>query len=541
MKKYFLFSVLILSVVRFAAAAPRMEIVPQTVAYGERVQLILSDDKPIQSPPDLSLLQDDFVIRGQQQAENTTIINGVRTETHQLILSLFPKKKGTLTVGPLDWNGAQLPAQTINVTEHAGVNVSAQSDSAKTQNKTLSSTNDSQTQASNRIFSVEATVMPATIYIGESALYTIRLTENIGLTQAQIQTPQLSSLTLVPFGQDKIQKTTVNGVPVRVYERSFLLTPTAAGTLDLSGAGVLGFMPDTSVPRSRGFGTFPDFFGDDDFFGGQFGVPQKEVYAAAQNVRVTVQPKPADWQGWWLPSSSVSLQEQYKMPEQIYVGQPIERYVLLTAQGVDGNKLPLIVQPVNQGIQAYANPEKRMVSEKETGPVGVEEIMFVILPTQAGEITIPAIRVDWFNTRTHQKEVASLPDQTIQVLPAGGSSSPQGLSPTANPDSASNVASSGTPAEQGADSANAALLSDPAEEQTVAAQPAPLSTKWEAFKKVFEAFGIFELCLTAVVLAGLSALVYILRRQKRKNYLYQEMPSKKRQNKKPLPDLYPFE
>ena len=73
----------------------------------------------------------------------------------------------------------------------------------------------------------------------------------------------------------------LNGEPVRSYERAFLLTPNSVGTFELTG-GVLGLVPDMRAQRQRipqAFGMFPDFFGEDDFFNQAFGTPQKEVYA----------------------------------------------------------------------------------------------------------------------------------------------------------------------------------------------------------------------------------------------------------------------
>lgn len=519
-------------------AAPEMKLTPQTVSYGERVQLILSDDKAIKNMPDLSVLQNDFIIRGQQQMESTSIINGVKTETHQLILSLFPKKKGTLTIGPFEWNGTQLPAQNVLVTEQTNQTTQANS-SAGVLPAAPSMNAEQNATVQNRIFEAQGEIEPKQIYEGESALYTIRLTENIGLTQAQIQTPNTTQYTLTPFGQDKMNRTMSGETPVQIYERTFLLTPNETGKFDLTG-GVLGLVPDTSAPRTRPFGAFPDFFGNDDFFNQAFGVPQKEVYAGTNTASLTVKPKPTDWSGWWLPSQQVVLKEQFDISKEVRVGQPLERHVQLTALGVDGNKLPLMTQPVNQSIKAYANPDKRTVIDSKSGPVGVEEITFVIVPTETGEITIPGIQVGWFDTKNEKRAVAELSAKKIHVVPDSetitkeNNTEPQtGAGKLNTPVPSSSVE---TPSVEERVVENQSVEADSVHQNNTA------KTSLRGLEKIYEVFGVFELILAVCVIALFSGLFFYMKsRRNRKRYLNETDVKKSQKSKKPLPDLYPFE
>ncbi len=532
MFKYFLLIEFSLIYTLSALADATMRVSPQVVPYGERIQLILSDNKPIQNTPNLNQLQKDFTVRGQQQMQNTSIINGVRNETHQLILSLYPKHKGNLTIGPLDWNGTQLPAVQIQVTDASQYTnrVHDQQMEGALPNASVSM----QHPITNRIFSAEALLQPAEIYEGESTLYIVRITENIGLSQAQIQTPDNTAYTLTLFGQDTMRETTHNGQAARVYERIFVLTPTETGPIQIDAAGVLGLIPDTSNPNPHPFRGIPDMFGHDDFFNQAFGVPQKEVYIGTDNVTLTVKPKPSDWNGWWLPSRNVTLKEQYKMPAVVTVGQPIERYVQLSAVGVEGNKLPLVVQPVNQSVKAYANPEKRTIIPNDSGIVGYEEIMFVIVPTQSGDITIPAIRVEWFNTSTGQKEITELPAKTIHVEPDDNIET----LPTTN-----TINNAPLSPKNESDNVSASTVPTPVDSDTSKLSRQSVAESFRtSMKQIWMAFGLFELLMTMIVLAVLGFLTFLAQKRQKKRYLYRDdLSENKHKNKKPLPDLYPFE
>lgn len=557
--KYILFGIGI-CYASWAMAEPQITVSPQTVSYGDRVQLVLSDDKPIQNLPDLSSLQNDFVIRGQQQMESTSVVNGVKTENHQLILSLFPKRKGALEIGPFDWNGKMFPKQTLTVAEQTQMpsngptSDNAQSATQGSVSETAQKTaQNQQAETNKRVFEAVARIEPQQIYEGESAVYTIRLSENIGLTQAQIQTPNNAQYTLTPFGQDKMEKTMLNGEPVRSYERAFLLTPDSVGTFELTG-GVLGLVPDMRAQRQRipqAFGMFPDFFGEDDFFNQAFGTPQKEVYAGTNTATLTVKPKPADWSGWWLPSRDVQLKEltNLKETEIVTLGTPIERHVQLSVLGVDGNKLPLLTQPVSHGIQAYANPDKRTVIETEKGPVGIEEITFVIVPTETGDITIPAIRVKWFNTVTEQVAVAEVPARTITVVAEGGAGESNLNNSDKNINTAPHLQNSSedvaTPVESSAENSALSAVKKTSKQGENLSDTADRREKnaITLLEKMYEIFGVFELMLAVIVIAIFGGVfVYMKRLHRRKRYLDPAQNKSKKQGKeKPLPDLYPFE
>ncbi len=513
-------------------AAPTMSVNTPTAMIGEKIELTLSDDKPIQNLPDLKSIENDFTTAGYMQSSSIQIINGNRSAVYQIIISLYPRKQGMLTIGPLDWNGTQLPAITVDVSGNQPVTPQT-SKSHITSSDSPDNTNQGQ---SNRIFFAETTLNPATIYIGESTTYSVQLLENIGVVKAQIDTPKNSQFTLTQFGQDKMSQRQINGITARGYETSFLLTPLESGTFDIAGGGVWAYVPDTNASRHQMLAGFPHGFMQDDFFNQMMGNPLKKVYTESKPVTLTVKPKPADWSGWWLPSRQVLLREQFNIPQSVQVGQPIERHVMLSAVGVDGSKLPLVIQPVNPTLKAYANPEKRTVNVSDDKIIGYEEISFVIVPTQAGTITIPAIQVEWFNTETEQKSIAELPAQTIQVI---GETIGDTIQP-ANTNSSDNTV---PPIEKQPDTIQNS--EPPITESVITDKNQPVNEDnsfWNAIKKIFIAFGVFELIMTSIVLIFIGVLIWLYQKNKQKRYLYKtDTHQKRRTRKKPLPDLYPFE
>ena len=504
----FLFFVFCICFDYLAYAVPNISATPQQVPFGQAIQLTISDDKAIQLP-DLTSLMSDFTIRNVQQQRYETSVNGVETKKYQVVLTLFPKKEGTLTIGPFTVNQIPLEQILIQVTppQQMFQGVSSQQKSSK----------DNKTQSV--VFQAEAKIEPQEIYIGESAVLTILLRENIDLIQAQIETSTHSDYTIVPFGKDNVFLQRVDGKPVRVYQRSFLVTPNQSGIFSLAG-NVIGVVP-TGQPQKK-LSAFPDFFGQDDFFDIHLGNLTEEVYIQSNPVQLVVNAKPVDWQGWWLPSQKVTLTEQYQIPDSVFVGQPVERHVQLMAHGVDAHKLPLIGQPNNPSVNVYGNPEKRTVVPSENGLVGYEERTFVLVPVESGKITIPAIQIDWFNTQTKNKETAILPAKTLTVYPA--TAQQQDVQPLQqvepeNPDT-------GFPTKP---------TTNHVEKTDV-----PTQSVTQILKQTYGLFGVFELVLMGIVLLFLLIIVGIIRYEYRYRFS-RDKKSDLKKSKKPLPDLYPFE
>ena len=226
----------------------------------------------------------------------------------------------------------------------------------------------------------------------------------------------------------------------------------------------------------------------------------------------------------------------------------LKRHVQLSVLGVDGNKLPLLTQPVSHGIQAYANPDKRTVIETEKGPVGIEEITFVIVPTETGDVTIPAIRVKWFNTVTEQVAVAEVPARTITVVAEGGAGESNLNNSDENINTPPHLQNSSeevaTPVESSAENnALSAVKKTSKQGENLSDTAGREKNAITLLEKMYEIFGVFELMLAVIVIAIFGGVfVYMKRVRRRKRYLDPAQNKSKKQGKeKPLPDLDPFE
>ena len=180
--------------------------------------------------------------------------------------------------------------------------------------------------------------------------------------------------------------------------------------------------------------------------------------------------------------------------------------------------------------------------------MGVEEMTFVTVPTETGDIMIPAIRVKWFNTVTEQVAVAEVPARTIKVVANAGADE-------SNLNHSGENTKTSTPLKNSSEEVVAPVASS-AENNAVSAEKktsvrgknlsdtADKSEKnsMTLLEKMYEIFGVFELVM-AVIVIGLFGGIFVCMKhlRRRKRYLAPaKNKSKRRGKEKPLPDLYPF-
>lgn len=356
------------------------------VPQGESVELIFTSDTPITTAPVLVSLERDFTIAGQQTRTLSSIVNGDISENYQLIYNLLPRKVGKLTLEGLSLNDTTFPPINLSVTK--GDNI---------------------IQAGQRL-KLTGMLSKNKMYQGESFVYTVQLFDPIGISDGEFMAPGLEKATIQQLGKDELFTKMLDGHPVQVFQRQYLITPEMTGTFTIKPSVFTGAVTVRRVGRK----TPGELFEMGLLFDGLTG-SQQQVFATADPITIEVLKKPEHWTGWWLPSFGVTLTEVYQIPDEIKIGSTIERTITLMAKGIQAEDLPQIIQPSGTGLNVYPSPEKRETQHTEETVTGILNVSVVLVPTESGIVTIPGITVPWFNTETGRREEASIPPKVITV------------------------------------------------------------------------------------------------------------------------------
>ena len=161
----------------------------------------------------------------------------------------------------------------------------------------------------------------------------------------------------------------------------------------------------------------------------------QRVSVAGQPLTLTVQPRAAGYTGKdWLPSEELTLRETWSPePPQWRVGEPVTRTISIDAKGLAASHLPEpgMAEPDNASIY----PDQPVSENRTDGGwvYGHREQRMTIVPTAAGTLTLPAVNLNWWDTKAGQQRVATLPAREVRV--AAGSVSAVTCHPTASPNS----------------------------------------------------------------------------------------------------------
>lgn len=362
-----------------------------TINEGDTFTLTLTVSGDNHAQPDLSGLKQDFDVLGTGQNSQIQIINGSVSSSRSWSVTLSPKRTGKLTIPPVQVGSDRSNALSVTVLPASA------------------SSGGSQNQAD--VF-VQVSVKPDhKSYVQAQLLYTVRLYYAEALQQGTLSDPTADNAVIQKLGKDNHFSTMHNGRQYQVIERHYAIFPQQSGTLKIDGVVFDGQVNDPSQQTG------------DPFFD-SFNPPTRHVHLRARTLALQVTTQPASYTGTnWLPAENIRLQSTWSPNNPTFrVGEPVTRSLIIQARGLSSSQLPDLTIPSQPGLKLY--PDQAQTSDKADGDTlhATRTQKIAMIPTRAGKLTLPAIHLIWWDTKTHQQRTSSLPAETIHVLPAAASS-----------------------------------------------------------------------------------------------------------------------
>lgn len=329
--------------------------------------------------PDLGTLTDSFEILDQRQSYSLRSINGEHSAEVTWTFQLAPRKSGTLTIPPLSFKNAE--SRPIQVEVKPGSSPQA-------------AVNDRQAW-------VEAEVDKSQVYVQEQFVYTLRLYYRGALIGGNLSEPSFDNAVVEPLGEQEQTTARIGNHRYQVVERRYLVYPERTGELVLPAQQFTG--------RQRDLETGALEF----------------VRAQSDPVSVEVQAPPKDFQGaQWIPAESLVLDETWSSdPETLQVGDSVTRKLTLKALGLLDTALPRLSIEYPSEFRVYPEaPESK--TRINSGTVEATQTQSaVLMAVKPGSVTLPEVRLHWWDTVNDRARVAVLPARAINIEPAPGASS----------------------------------------------------------------------------------------------------------------------
>lgn len=340
---------------------------------------VATDEKVSSGALDLTSLQKNFYVGTPSFGSSMRIVNGSRTVSSEWNITLAPLRLGRLEIPSFDIEGAKTQPITINVS----VNKAApkQSDMAEFQ---LNLSKDS-------------------LYPQEVAELDVKLiikADPRRLQDPQISLPNSSNLDVEPIGESKQFQDVINGQEVTVVQQSFHISSQQAGQFQLQGPKLTG-----AVVYSTNNSSTTRLF---------------QLDTPVETLDVTVNPVPKGYQGEWLPTSNFKLIQKWsdsqgneltddnalgndKQKIGIEAGDSLTRTITMTASNLTQHQLPKLNITYPKTVRVYE--EKPQFGTTQSGDA-VVVYKQVLIPKEAGNISLPDVSQAWFNTDSQSQEIS---------------------------------------------------------------------------------------------------------------------------------------
>jgi len=347
---------------------------------GETVTLILQTDDPQQSlDSDFSRLEEDFELLDRRSETQMSIVGGRQTAVVRLLLTLEPRRAGTLQVPALEFPGAATGPLTLQV--------SPAPEPAPGEMPPV-------------FIEVSLEPVEGPYYVHAQLSLTVKIFYQQNLTEASINppAPEQASVRLldeVPFPAER------NGTHYRVLQRRYAIFPERSGTLEIPPMRLTGRLIERPSERLW-----------------QPSVRGRRISEESEPLIVDIQPRPADYQAQhWLPARDLQLDQQISGGDAVRVGEPVTRTVLVDAVGLEENMLEEPHWPELPDARIYPDQPQGISRDDGQWVQGHKEFRYAVVPEKAGTLVLPEIRLDWWDVVANQARVAILPEQRIAVAP----------------------------------------------------------------------------------------------------------------------------
>ena len=343
--------------------------------YGEAIMLQLQLDEKVDAGAiDFASLEADFRVTGPSVSQSMQIVNGQSSQSTSWQLSLYPRRTGTLTI----------PAFQIGALSSDPISLEVQPAS--------------QASGKGAELFLQNTFSNESVHVQQMLYYEIKIYFKGELQRGNLSQPELAGADVEQVGKDIENSEIVNGERYQTITRRYSVIPQKSGSLTLNPPFFNGEMIDRDNSRY-------DYF-----------ARTKAVSAEGQPLTLQVKPIPDGQQQNWLASELVALSEEWTPTgDQLVQGEPVTRTITLTALDLADNQLPDLQLGSVAGAKIYPEQPQSRKAERKGRIVAQKVFSYAIIADKAGSLTLPEVRVRWWNTKTNQPDEAVLSAVTLQV------------------------------------------------------------------------------------------------------------------------------
>jgi hypothetical protein len=255
---------------------------------------------------------------------------------------------------------------------------------------------------------IEIEAIPHKPYPGQQTRIILRLLHNLDVLDGRLEDPGIEQARVFRSGRDALYSRMRDGESFSVLERSILLIPESADTLAIGPAGYRGVITPVNEPGGEVIQEDPRY-----------------IYRNSDALQLQVRELPSgfDREGW-LPAQDLEMDLAWdEFPQPVTIGDSLGVTLTLQAVGLPAEALPadLLLRESNH-FRIYADQANRSTRveglARDAQLIGRLQQRHVIIIDQAGVVTLPQLRLTWWDVKRDAARVATLDATSITVAAA---------------------------------------------------------------------------------------------------------------------------
>ena len=237
-------------------------------------------------------------------------------------------------------------------------------------------------------------------YLGQVLDYQLTLYLKVELQSGQLNTPDIAGLTFTPVGQDSDAIELIDGQKYRVIQRHFSVQLNKTGMISIPASVFEGNIIVSSQYGNSLFSTRSS----------------RPIRVLSQPINLEVLPPQSGFETPWIVADTLELSETWSVDaDTVDVGTPITRTITLKGTNSDLELVEPLKMVLPSHVKSYPEKPKREQTRVDGEIVSTMTTSYAIVPRQAGDLTIPEIKLAWWDPKAKAKRWLTLPAKTFSV------------------------------------------------------------------------------------------------------------------------------
>ena len=245
-------------------------------------------------------------------------------------------------------------------------------------------------------------------YVQEEVIFSIKLYYTLSFERgAAFSRPEMSEAAVSRLGESLEYTETIDGVTYAVNENRFVIFPQNSGEFTIEPIRFRAYTQTRSSRDNPNLRTTET---------------RDLVELESNSLQLDVLPVPSGFPSPnWLPSSAITISETFGEPlASMKLGDSLVRTIHIKAENLFSSMLLNLDFISESSLRQYATAPEQVDIRENHGTRSEHIQNITLVATRAGQITLPAIEIPWWNTTTDSLEYASLPARTVDILDADG-------------------------------------------------------------------------------------------------------------------------